>query len=249
MMILFSMLFHWFLSQVNYLSDTQENLNKALVGVSSVDRATNIAQIKKMKADLTVTNFKLGDEAPVYETTNRSANMAAEHPDRSGANLNENKMKEVIKKSSLHFGTEPVDYQSVSHQAMEYRGSQANFSQLKDEVSKMSATLRQHNFSFGEEKINYQSDYNRGFGTVPLESYVAAPDKNQKMKAIIEDSRSCHFSLGNDSVKYQSNTQSALREVLTRDSEDMAQSVERAKDMKAALKKTSFIIGDDDDYM
>lgn len=235
---------------VNYVSDTRENQNRVAGGVSAADRATNLAQIKKMKADLTVTNFRLGDEAPIYETTSRSAALTAV----DGLKLNStggggDKMKEMIKKSSLHFGNEPVEYTSVAHQAMEYRGTQANFTALKEEVGKMATNLRKHNFSFGEEKVHYQSDYNRGFGSVPLDAYKPAPDKKTKMKAIIEDSRSCHFSLGNDRVGYVSNTQAALREVMERDSGDQAASIERARDMKAALQKTSFIIGDDEDYM
>lgn len=232
-----------------YVSDTQENLKKVAVGVNPQERAHTLAQIKKMKADLTVTNFRLGDENPSYETTSRSAMSQTGGFERPAVQSGESSVKEMIKKSSLHFGNEPVDYQSVSHSAMEYKGSAANYIALKDEVNKMANTLRQHNFSFGEEKVVYQSDYSRGYGSVPLESYRAAPDRKTKMRAIIEDSRSCHFSLGNDSVRYESNTQHALAEVLSRNQEESKQSVERAKEMKAALQKTSFIIGDDDEYM
>lgn len=234
---------------VSYISDARENQTK-IQGVQ-VDRAADVAAIRKMKADLTVTNFRLGDEEPFFETTSGSA-MATTNESFSAslkANRSQNNAKEMIKKSSLHFGNEPVDYQSVSHQAMEYRGTAANFAALKEEVGKMSTTLRKHNFSFGEEKVTYQSDYNRGYGSVPLDAYRAGVDKKQQLKTLATESRRCHFTLGHDPVQYQSNTQSALRDVLSRDTGDGAQSVERAKEMKAALQKTSFIIGDDDAYM
>jgi hypothetical protein len=200
-----------------------------------------------MKADLTVTNFRLGDETPLYDTVNREA-MAASRTFQYGHKQNENNAKEMIKKSSLHFGNEPVKYESCAHEAMEYRGTKANFAALKDEVGKMSANLRKHNFSFGEEKVQYQSDYSRGYGSVPKDAYIKTTEKKDKMRAIIEDSRSCHFSLGNDNVNYQSNTQSALNQVHGREQSDVVESLERAKQMKAALQKTSFIVGDDDDY-
>ena len=201
-----------------------------------------------MKADLTVTNFRLGDETPIYETVNREA-MAASKGFGTLTRPGENNAKEMIKKSSLHFGNESVKYESVAHEAMEYRGTQANFSALKKEVGAMSANLRKHNFSFGEEKVLYQSDYSRGYGSVPKESYIKTTDKKDKMRAVIEDSRSCHFSLGNDRVDYLSNTQSALNQINGREANDSSASIERAAAMKAALQKTSFIVGDDEDYM
>jgi len=45
---------------------------------------------------------------------------------------------------------------------MEYKGSVGNYTALKDEVKQMTNTLRKHNFSFGDEKVNYQSDYAAG---------------------------------------------------------------------------------------
>jgi len=64
----------------------------------------------------------------------------------------------------------------------------------------MTATLRKHNFSFGEEKIEYVSDQTRGYGSVPLAAYSQRNEARPKIKATIADSRSCHFSLGLDKV-------------------------------------------------
>jgi hypothetical protein len=48
-----------------------------------------------------------------------------------------NDVMEAVKKSSLHFGNESVDYKSVAHQAMEYRGNENNFSKIQEEVNEM----------------------------------------------------------------------------------------------------------------
>jgi hypothetical protein len=158
-------------------------------------------------------------------------------------------LKEAIKKSSLHFGNETVAYKSVAHEGMEYKGNQNNFAKLKEEVQEMTATLRKHNFSFGEEPVLYESDYTRGYGSVPLEAYRARMDNAGGIKALINDARKCHFSLGNEPIKYQSNTQIALESINGHAPADVARQAERAKEMKAALQKTSICIGDDPDYM
>jgi hypothetical protein len=218
-----------------------------LSGSNAEERAHTKAVIKKMKADLTVTNFRLGDETPLYQTVNREA-MAASKTFEYNHRDADSKVRGLIKKSSLHFGNEPVKYESCAHEAMEYRGTKANFAALKDEVGKMSANLRRHNFSFGEERVDYTSDYQRGYGSVPKDAYFKSTDKKEKMRAVIEDSRSCHFSLGNDRVNYQSNTHSALDQVLGRAHGDVLESLESSRQMKAALQKTSFIVGDDEEY-
>jgi hypothetical protein len=49
---------------------------------------------------------------------------------------------------------------------MEYHGNKNNFAQLKAEVAEQTATLRKHNFTFGEEKVAYQSDYSSGYSSI-----------------------------------------------------------------------------------
>jgi hypothetical protein len=48
--------------RVHYMSDAQENMRKSLAGSSAAERAAQALRIKTMKAELTTTNFKLGDE-------------------------------------------------------------------------------------------------------------------------------------------------------------------------------------------
>ncbi len=172
--------------------------------ISPEERANTMQRIKAMKAELTTTNFKLGDEIPVYESINHEAMAKAETfrgVQRVGMNSS---LKEAVKKSSIYFGNEPVQYETVAHNAMQYRGNQNNFSALKEEVTNMKASLRKHNFSFGDERVHYASDYHRGFSSIPREAYANAKDKKTAMRGIIEDSRRCHFSLGNDRPEYRS---------------------------------------------
>lgn len=201
-----------------------------------------------MKAELTTTNFKLGDESPEYLSANQLAMKTAEKfkgTERVAMNVD---LKEAVKKSSIHFGNEPVNYSTTAQDGMKYQGSENNYSKLKEEVKDMTATLRKHNFSFGDEKVNYQSDYNSGYGSMPLEAYRVSGDKKKGMRAIIEDSRSCHFSLGQDKISYLSNTQQGLKSIEGYGVSDVSKSLRLAQEMKTALQKTSIVIGDDNDY-
>lgn len=162
---------------------------------------------------------------------------------------NNTELKEAVKKSSLHFGNEPMRYETVGQESMKYHGNTNDFATLRKEVQEQTATLRKHNFSFGDETVAYQSDYQRGYGSLPNEAYFVSSDKKQNMKNIIEDSRACHFSLGNDKVLYQSNNMSAAASVVGKSAiGDLGRQAENAKKMKAALQKTSIVIGDDENY-
>lgn len=234
--------------KVNYVSDTKDNQRKSGAGMSVDERSRQTARIKQMKADLTATKFKLGDEKTVYKSSNQTAMDAAETfkgVERVAMNT---ELKNAIKKSSIHFGNEKVQYGTTAHEAMRYNGNENNFAQLKDEVKEMTATLRKHNFSFGDERVEYESDYHAGYGSVPIEAYMGRRNNKASMKDIIEDSRSCHFSLGNDKPNYLSNTHSALQNVEGQTTNDISKGLEQARAMKAALQKTSIVIGDDDEY-
>lgn len=201
-----------------------------------------------MKAELTTTNFRLGDEKPTYESANHQAMKAAESYYGVGRVGMNNDLKEAVKRSSIHFGNERVDYTSTAHDSMRYNGNENNFSALKEEVRVMTEGLRKHNFSLGDEKVSYQSDYASGYGSLPLEAYKVSGNKKAAMRGVIEDSRSCHFSLGQDKIQYQSNTQQALNSINGHSANDVAAQAARVKQMKTALQRTSIVIGDDVDY-
>lgn len=231
-----------------YISDCMDNQMRCMGFVSPEERAKQAERIKTMKAELTTTNFRLGDEIPLYESVNHEAMARAEtfkNAQRVAMNKN---VKEAVKKSSIYFGNEPVRYETVAHDAMKYKGNENDFSKLQREVNDMKITLSRHNFTLGDEKVDYVSDYHRGYGSLPAEAYVHDAKKRQEMQAVVLDSRAAHFSLGNDRPHYLSNTHSAMKIIEGQSAQDVSAQIARAKEMKAALQRTSIVIGDDADY-
>lgn len=234
--------------KVVYISDTMENQTKASAVTTAEERALQAQRIKQMKADLTTTNFSLGNETPLYASVNQDAMRNGEkYYGVPRVSMND-ELKAAVKKSSLHFGNESVVYETVNQESFKNRGNENDFSKLKEEVQEQTARLRRHNFSFGNEETPYETDYQRGYGPVKMEAYKI-DNRKEKMKGIIQDSRSCHFSLGNDRITYKSNTHSALDTILGHAPADVAAQADRAKEMKAALQKTSIVIGDNSEYM
>jgi len=187
-----------------------ENQRRCIGGETPEERAAQKKKNAEMKAALTITNFTLGDVTPVYQTVNQEAMANAKNYYGVGKIAMNTDVMEAVKKSSLHFGNESVDYKSVAHQAMEYRGNENNFSKIQEEVNEMKIQLRKHNFSFGNEKVEYVSDYNRGYGSLPIEAYRGKMENAPAIAAHIADCRACHYSLGNDKPVYKSNTHAAL---------------------------------------
>lgn len=237
--------------KVDYVSDTQYNLNKCIGGSSPAERAAQATRIKQMKKALTTTNFCLGDESVEYLTNNQAAMLNVKKHDTNGAKQAFNgELLEAIKRSSISFGHEPPNYQSIAHEAMAPKGVKNDFAGEKAKVQEMIATLRKHNFTLGDEKVDYTSDYTSGFGSLPIESYFYAGQQRPIIRATINDNRACHFSLGHDPIKYESNTASALNYVASQaNGNDVKLNIENAKKMKAALQKTSICIGNDEDFM
>ena len=70
------------------------------------------------------------------------------------------------------------------------------------------------------------------------------------MKSIKADLRATHWTFGNEKVQYLTDTKEALKlaEGQCR-ADEVLKNIERAKQMKADLQKTSYVIGNDADYM
>eukprot|EP00981_Chlorochromonas_danica_P013759 scaffold6837_cov171-Ochromonas_danica.AAC.6 len=243
-----------------------ENMLRASHQGKEEDRVQQLERIKAMKTELTTTNFRLGDERPSYLSVNHESMARVEQSRRQQQQQQSqqqstqsqsaqrsprgtpSELKETIKKSSIYFGNEKPVYETVAQEAMRYRGTANNYNQLKEEVTHMTANLRKHNFTFGDDTPLYETDYHRGYGSLPPQAYGQAKAKKESMKAVIEDSRACHFSLGNDRPDYLSNTHAALKTIEKHSANDVSKQIENAKQMKAALQKTSFVIGDDEEY-
>jgi len=121
--------------RVRYVSDAMETQMAGGAPPTTEERAAQAERVRKMKADLTLTNFTLGDEVPVYSSVNREA-MALSDTFKGAKRVAMNsELKEAVKKSSLHFGNEPILYKSTTAHALETNGSQvdqsAHFAKLK----------------------------------------------------------------------------------------------------------------------
>lgn len=236
---------------INYISDAQENQLKCQGGATPAERARQRETIKKMKADLTVTNFCLGDEVPDYSSVNSDAMAESDMWRGKNTRLSMNtELKAAIKKSSVHFGNEKVAYHTVGQDSMQFHGGTNDFKKLKEETEKLKTSLRTHNFVLGDEKVLYQSDYQQGYGSLPAEAYGISGNEKERIRNIIDDSRACHFSLGNDQPLYESCNQFAAKTIVGKSAVgDLQKQKEHSKKLKMELQRTSIVIGDDATYM
>ncbi len=236
---------------VNYVSDAMETQKQGGAPPSYEERMAQRAKLKSMKSALTKTNFTLGDEIPEYASANRTAMAKADAYQYKQPIMN-SELKAAVKASSVHFGNESTNYTSCSHEGYVSRitpNTTKEREAKKAEIAEQTAKLRKHNFSFGEEKIEYLSDQTRGYGSVPVAAYSQRQQALPKIRETIQDSRSCHFSLGLDKVNYESNTHSGFKGGASESATSRAEGLERIKQMKRALQTTSIVIGDDERYM
>ena len=235
--------------KVNYVSDAMETQTQGGAQASALERYEQKQKLKSMKAALTKTNITLGDTKTEYASANRDA-MAKSNDYKYQKLAMNSDVKNAVKASSLHFGNESTNYTSCSHEGFTSRitpNSQAEREKKKSEIAEMTASLRKHNFSFGEEKVEYITDQTRGYGSVPVAAYSQRQQALPKIRETIQDSRSCHFSLGLDKINYQSNTHAGFQGAAI--DAKRAEGLERIKQMKKALQTTSIVIGDDAQYM
>jgi len=209
--------------------------------------------LKDMKAGLSRTNFTLGDSTPLYSSANREAMALANEYSYGKLTMNQD-VKDAVKRSSIHFGNEQVGYKTCSAEGYEkdagsFAQAGRDYASKKAEIKEMTKTLRAHNFSFGEEVVEYVSDQTRGYGSVPKDAYGQRQAALPKIRETIKDSRSCHFNLGNDKILYQSNTHSGFSGGTSLDTKAREEAQQRVKDMKKRLQTTAIVIGDDAQYM
>jgi len=230
---------------ISYNSNAKEQQLSVQKGYNSADRDAQLVRNKVMKAQLTRANFSLGDEKTDYETTMQKGTRLDDlHSPRSGNQAAIITPKQV---SSITFGAETPNYESTAHSAMRYQGNTNDFSSMKEEVTALKTHLRKHNFSLGDEKIDYHSDYQRGFPAVDVANYKQG-NKKADLKKVIEDTRKCHFVLGTDEPEYLSNAHRS-QQVPDADPKEVFRQMENAKKMKQALQKTSIVVGFDEEYM
>jgi hypothetical protein len=88
---------------------------------------------------------------------------------------------------------------------MSYQGNPTDFQQMRTEVNNLKTHLRRHQISMGNEQAPYTTDYREKFHVNPGSCYDHG-DRKAELRKVIEDTRKCHFSLGDDKPEYLSNT-------------------------------------------
>mmetsp|Transcript_28391 Transcript_28391/g.28689 ORF Transcript_28391/g.28689 Transcript_28391/m.28689 type:complete len:291 (+) Transcript_28391:165-1037(+) len=233
--------------QIQYTSNTKEQLGRSVVGLDAKEYAATQSKIKSIKAELSQSACVFGDasETTSYNTTTRSA--LQESANVAGSKGSRSKPKEISSGSTIFFGSTPCDYVTETKRASTALEGDANeYKSRRAEVTAMKQSLLRRNFSLGEEPVEYLSDYQRGFSALPPDTYKGS--KRQEMKEFLDDTRRCHFILGQDQVDYRSNTEMALTKGMGGSSEDAAKQIQQAKALKLKLQKTSFVIGDDEEF-
>jgi len=185
--------------------------------------------------------------------------------------LNE-EVGKFIKRSNLYFGDAKPKYESVAHNgmrtgrlanknggsgALESLDAAEQYRQTKEETIKLTKELRASNFSFGdehdEEKCkdrDWSTDHERGF-----KQYTPAQMKDVRGVLDVEtkaDLRKCHFEFGHDETIWETDVMRShwkIADHIKREARDPKVDREQAKALKLQLQRTSFIIGDDKEYM
>jgi hypothetical protein len=195
-----------------------------------------------MKADLTRTSFNLGDEPVHYESEIRSSSQAYE--------AGRTEMLRPKQTSSISFGNELPLYASSNAEAMTYHGNMNNFAKSREDVAALTANLRKHNFEFGEEPVDYLSDYQNNFNSSkPHRTFAEITAERSKLKEKTQELRKGQFNFGNDSFEYVSNTHRGQLESAAVTKNDSALNATLAADIKRRLQKQSIeILGQDPEY-
>ena len=159
-------------------------------------------------------------------------------------------VEKFIKQSSLHFGNDKPIYRSVAHDGMVYKGNNNDFKQTQENTIKMKKELRATNFSFGNDKSEWSTDYERGYQPYTKEQQDSV--RGSLAKEVKADLRKCHFEFGHDKPVWETDVMRShwkIADDIAKSGRDPAKDREHANKLKVQLQKTSFVIGDDNEYM
>lgn len=231
---------------VNYETQAQTAVSGGRTPVSLAERTRQAAEIKAIKASLMQTNFTLGEDVTQYEPTSRMpapTNIAEARGHMSP------ELAKAIKSSSINFGNHATDYTTVNSEAMAYRGmlTADERAQQKRRQAEMQLRLQKHSFTMGEDKTDYRTNTETAFVRYNTTREEDAARKGD-IQRLTQEIKAAHFSLGHDQVEYQSNTHMAMEHAARAQSSAEPADAQRIRQMKLALQKTSFVIGDDPDY-
>lgn len=235
--------------KVDYVTNAQAQMGRSVTSLDTKEMDETKKKIKEMKVLLGTATIELGDQAPTcYETTAKAASKeSSQYAGKSGT---QNELKSTgfsAKVSKIDFGHDKPDYVSEYTRACSTMSNdQDEFTKTKEGAKKLKETLSRRNFDLGaEEKLDYTSDARRHLVAHNPEEYRRNLMRKET-KAYLEDTRKCHFSLGQDKIDYRSNTQVALTSGSASAGVRQEQ-LDSAKALKSKLTKTSYQIGNEDE--
>jgi hypothetical protein len=239
--------------KLNYVSDAMSVQKHILQAHNDpTTRAKEADRVKDMKRELTQTSFTLGDVQPEYESTNMESMRKTAEVTKTYKKIPFNKEAMMaIKRSSLHFGNEKVNYHTVMRDATAEKAGTNDFAALQAQTEELKKNLRKHNFTLGDQKVLYESDYSSGFGKEEGSFNVKHYEKGDFKKEIqkqIDDIRACHFVLGNETVEYKSDAHRQFESMQSQSPQERKAVKDRAKQMKSDLTRTTISLGDDEEY-
>mmetsp|Transcript_28520 Transcript_28520/g.37309 ORF Transcript_28520/g.37309 Transcript_28520/m.37309 type:complete len:283 (+) Transcript_28520:166-1014(+) len=201
-------------------------------------------QNREMKMALTRTHFEVGTDDVDYKTTNKMADPTGRLGEYRGT-LN-NEMKQAIRQSNLYMGDAAPTYTSTAHESMVYKGRPEEYVAMKNESRRLKKELGTHSFTYGEEKVDYETDFKAGYQYDPEQAKTAKPENNHQM---LGDLRSSHFVFGNEEVRYESDAMAAQRSIDSKKRNNPLEDKQRNATLKQQLMKTNYQIGHDEEYM
>lgn len=235
--------------RITYESQTTTSTKDALrIHVPVEERQQRADEIRRIKANLMRTNFVMGEDSTDYTPTSRlpiPANLA----DARGRMSPE--LAHMIKASSIHFGNITTDYRTVAKETMKWPGQQTptERAESKRKQAEMQLRLQKHSFTFGEEQTDYTTNAQRDFKRFDTSAEEERRRKDD-ITRLTQEIKAAHFSLGNDTSVYKSNTHQSMESAARAQREvGNTNNIEQIRAMKQALQRTSFVIGDDPDYM
>ncbi|CAM9192203.1 unnamed protein product [Chrysoparadoxa australica] len=233
---------------IKYESDAMSRQQDIL---GAPPRTQDIERNKILKQALTRSNFKFGEEPLEYAKTSTQPDPTGHLEDYTGV-LN-NEVKDMIKKSNMYFGSAPPMYKSVMNEEMEiiHRVPAGEIRGPDVEGNKkLKQALTRTHFNFGEEEMQYISDYKRGF------NYDAEVVKNMPQVSLAAevkaDLRRSHFTFGNHKATWETDSHSSQRVVLDHETttpEEILAQKRRNAQLKTNLQRTNISMGNDEEYM
>lgn len=175
---------------------------KDILAAKPRDIAAERKQQHEMKMHLKFhTNISFGGEGqPIdYTQDSKQADPTGHIHEYTGV-LNK-EVEKFIKQSSLYFGNDQPVYKSVAHEGMEYKGNNTEFDLIQATTAKLKKDLRACHYSLGEDKIEYTTDYQRGYQPYTKEQQESV--RGSLAKEVKADLRKCHFELGHDPVLWE----------------------------------------------